>query len=100
MPGIAGIVDPKNRFDSHSLVKQMLKAMKHEEFYETEHYFDPPIAVGRVHLGVVNPELQPIFNEDQDKFIVMNGEIYNYQELKKDLIKKGIIFEPIRILKY
>ena len=85
MPGITGIVDPKNRFDSPSLLKQMLRAMRHEEFYETMHYFDPPIALGRIHLGVVNPEPQPIFNENQDKCIVMNGEIYGYHQLRDKL---------------
>ncbi len=32
---------------------------------------------------------QPIFNEDKTKAIVFNGEIYNFQELSKDLEKRG-----------
>jgi asparagine synthase (glutamine-hydrolysing) len=32
---------------------------------------------------------QPIFNEDRSKLIVFNGEIYNYRELRRDLIARG-----------
>jgi asparagine synthase (glutamine-hydrolysing) len=77
MPGIAGILDPESKFDSKTLLEKMLEAMKHEEFYSTDKYVDPPIALGRIHLGVLNPEPQPIFNEDQEKCIVMSGEVYD-----------------------
>jgi asparagine synthase (glutamine-hydrolysing) len=36
---------------------------------------------------------QPIYNRDKTKFIVFNGEIYNYRELKKDLEKRGHRFK-------
>ncbi|MBQ3780223.1 MAG: hypothetical protein II801_00395, partial [Bacteroidaceae bacterium] len=36
---------------------------------------------------------QPIYNEDKSKVIVFNGEIYNYKEIKKELVKKGYKFK-------
>jgi asparagine synthase (glutamine-hydrolysing) len=40
-------------------------------------------------LGIFNPEPQPIFNQDKTLFIMMEGEIYDYQDMKQELISKG-----------
>jgi asparagine synthase (glutamine-hydrolysing) len=51
---------------------------------------------GRVGLGMRRLRIidlktgdQPIFNEDRSLAIVFNGEIYNYRELRKELLAKG-----------
>jgi asparagine synthase (glutamine-hydrolysing) len=36
---------------------------------------------------------QPIFNEDRSMVIIFNGELYNYKDLKTDLINKGHFFK-------
>jgi asparagine synthase (glutamine-hydrolysing) len=54
-------------------------------------YSDTAIALGHRRLSIIDLTTgdQPIFNEDRSIAIVFNGEIYNYQELRQDLIKKG-----------
>ncbi|UCG44780.1 MAG: hypothetical protein JSV58_05130 [Candidatus Bathyarchaeota archaeon] len=81
MPGIVCLVNPESRLDSHRVMKRMFEVMKHEKFYQTDQLTNPPVALGRIHLGVLNPEQQPIFNEDREKCIVMAGEIYNSESL-------------------
>src|SRR4051794_18716145 len=36
---------------------------------------------------------QPIYNEDRTIAVVLNGEIYNFQELRDDLVARGHVFE-------
>jgi asparagine synthase (glutamine-hydrolysing) len=45
--------------------------------------------MARVHLGIFNPEPQPIFNEDKSLFIFMDGKIYDYDKEKGELKLKG-----------
>ena len=54
-------------------------------------YIDEDIALGFRRLSIIDLQegSQPIYNEDKSKVILFNGEIYNYQEIKKDLIEKG-----------
>ncbi len=49
------------------------------------------IALGHRRLSIIDlgGGDQPIFNEDQSICIVFNGEIYNYRELREDLIRRG-----------
>ena len=42
---------------------------------------------------------QPMHNADNDTYIVFNGEIYNYEEIRLELIKLGMNFLQILILK-
>lgn len=76
MPGIAGLVNIGGTVDTKSQLQQMLEVMKHEDFYVVDSYSDPPFGIGRIHLGVERCCHQPIFSEDQEKCIVIIGEIY------------------------
>jgi len=89
MPGIVVVIDPEC---NESLIREMASSITHEEWQKTDLYVKPPIALARVHLGILNPEQQPIFNEDESTFILMDGEVYNYETEKKELEKKGHIF--------
>ena len=55
---------------------------------------DEEVTFGFRRLSIIGLEdgSQPIYNEDKTIVIVFNGEIYNYQPLKEDLIKKGHSF--------
>lgn len=89
MPGIVVIIDPEC---DESLIRSMASSITHEEWQKTDLYVKPPIALARVHLGILNPEQQPIFNEDGSAFIFMDGEVYNYETEKEELQKKGHVF--------
>ena len=58
-------------------------------------HVDDDIALGFRRLSIIDlaDGSQPIYNEDGTKVIVFNGEIYNYQGIREDLISKGHIFK-------
>ena len=54
-------------------------------------YSDERLAFGMRRLSIIDLEggAQPIFNEDHSIAVIQNGEIYNYQELRKELVANG-----------
>ena len=89
MCGFVGFVD-KNK-NKKKIIKEMADIIKHRGPDSDGYYIDDNIALGFRRLSIIdlNNGNQPIYNEDNTKVIVFNGEIYNYQELKDDLINKG-----------
>jgi asparagine synthase (glutamine-hydrolysing) len=82
MPGLVGIFDPEASPDKLAkLLNHMSNIITHESWYKTDLYVQPPVAVGRVNLGIVNPEPQPAMNEDGSVLVWMDGEIYHFQRL-------------------
>ena len=57
-------------------------------------HIDDDVALGFRRLSIIDlaDGTQPIYNEDETKVIVFNGEVYNYREIREDLVKKGHIF--------
>lgn len=93
MPGFAGVIkEQDNTLNIEKLLPKMCDIIKYEDWYKTDTYLDKNIGMGRVSLGILNPEPQPIFNENKTLCIMMEGEIYDYTDLKEDLISKGHIF--------
>ena len=90
MPGIVAIIRDKNR---KTLLKSMLNSIKYENWYLTDYYNGPIFAIGRAHLGILSPETQPIFNEDGSLGIFMDGEVYDYDEQKRNLESNGHKFK-------
>jgi asparagine synthase (glutamine-hydrolysing) len=92
MCGIAGIYnsDP----DAEELVGRMISILRHRGPDETGMYLDDRIAMGQTRLSIVGlgDGTQPISNEDGTLWVVYNGEVFNYPELKADLEGKGHIF--------
>ena len=90
MSGLTGIIKEQgNTLDIEQLLPKMCEIIKYEDWYKTDTFLDKTIGMGRVSLGILNPEMQPIFNEDKTLCIMMDGEIYDYQHLKEDLVSKG-----------
>jgi asparagine synthase (glutamine-hydrolysing) len=54
-------------------------------------YLDDQVALGHARLSIIDLSsgVQPIHNEDRNLWIVYNGEVFNYPELKEDLLQKG-----------
>ena len=69
----------------------MADLIKHRGPDSDGYYTDDDIALGFRRLSIIDLEggTQPIYNEEKDKLIFFNGEIYNYKYLKEDLIEKG-----------
>jgi len=92
MPGLVGIFDPGCApHKLEELLDRMCKVITYEPWYQTHTYVRPPIAAGRVGLGIINPQPQPASNEDGSVLVWMDGEIYDFQRqaLTHQLRKAG-----------
>ena len=94
MPGLVGIIDLDRKCDIEKQIGKMTNAIKHEEWHTIQIYVNPDktVALGRVSTGILNPKPQPIFNEDRSLAIIMEGEIFDYEDFKNDHISKGHCF--------
>ena len=92
MCGIVGFSDKIK--DKDSIIKKMSDEIVHRGPDGEGYYTDSFCALGHRRLSIIDLEGggQPIFNEDKTYAIVFNGEIYNYKELKKELISLGAKF--------
>jgi asparagine synthase (glutamine-hydrolysing) len=63
------------------------------EFVTTDDDFSISMGMRRLSIIDLNTGNQPIYSEDLSKVIVFNGEIYNYQILKDQLINQGCVFK-------
>lgn len=95
MCGICGVYefDKEARVD-HFLIKRMCDSLIHRGPDEEGIHVDKNMGLGHRRLSIIDLSTgqQPLCNEDKTIWIVFNGEIYNYLELKEVLIKKGHIF--------
>lgn len=87
--GFAGKVE-----NSREVLKGMMDKIAHRGPDDEGMYVDNDVAIGHRRLSIIdlNHGAQPMYNETGDIAIVFNGEIYNYKEIKKDLIEKGHSF--------
>jgi asparagine synthase (glutamine-hydrolysing) len=92
MPGIIGIFAPGcTRHALGELLDRMGTIVTHEPWYQIHTTVSPPIAAGRVGLGIINPQPQPGVNEDGSVLVWMDGEIYDFQRqaLTRQLRRTG-----------
>jgi asparagine synthase (glutamine-hydrolysing) len=91
MCGISGIYG-RTTVDK---ITEMVQTIQHRGGDGNGIYLDDKIALGHSRLAIIdlsNNAKQPIFNEDQSVIAVVNGEIYNYKELRAELKAKGHMF--------
>jgi asparagine synthase (glutamine-hydrolysing) len=96
MCGICGIIDlNRKKRIKNSIIKKMTSKLIHRGPDAVGHYFDGNIAFGFTRLSIIDLEggMQPIFNEDDSIVLVCNGEIFNYIELKQELMAQGHSFK-------
>ena len=89
MCGIAGIV-LRDRVDQADILR-MLDVIRHRGPDDHGIHEHKNTLFGQARLSIIDLEggHQPIFNEDRSMWIVANGEIYNFQEIRQELIAKG-----------
>jgi asparagine synthase (glutamine-hydrolysing) len=94
MCGIAGWYGSQRSQDSAVLLKNMLGAIVHRGPDDEGQYIEGPIALGIRRLSIMDVQggHQPIPNEDRTVWVVFNGEIYNFPELRAELEAKGHVF--------
>lgn len=94
MCGIAGIIDPKIS-NKEAVIGDMVRAIVHRGPDDDGFYVDKNVGLGMRRLSIIDLSTgrQPITSQDENLLIFFNGEIYNYKELKSDLLEKGYIFK-------
>src|ERR1700761_916281 len=90
MCGIAGQLLPGANV-SVAQIRAMCDRIRHRGPDDEGFHVDGPCGIGMRRLSIIDLSTghQPISNEDGSIWIVFNGEIYNYQELRDDLISRG-----------
>ncbi len=92
MCGITGFYRQSGiRGSDQAVLHSMCDVIHHRGPDEAGYFLDGPVALGMRRLKIIDLSSgsQPIYNEDQSLVVVFNGEIYNFLDLKKDLIQKG-----------
>jgi asparagine synthase (glutamine-hydrolysing) len=87
MCGIAGFVGPGNRDQLEGMVKLLVHRGPDDEGL----FVAPGIGLGMRRLAIIDLPggRQPMANEDEGLRVVFNGEIYNFRELRSDLLRRG-----------
>src|SRR5687768_2690933 len=94
MCGIAGIVRNDRTDIDSGLLARMCTAIRHRGPDDDGFYVNGPVGLGMRRLAIIDLKSgqQPIHNQDRTAWIVFNGEIYNYRELRNKLEKLGHTF--------
>lgn len=98
MCGIAGIINliEPGKISLYNISK-MASYLRHRGPNEAGIYIDDWLGFAQTRLSIIdlNDGTQPIHNEDNSLWIVFNGEIYNYIELRRELVANGHRFRTL-----
>jgi asparagine synthase (glutamine-hydrolysing) len=92
MCGITGIIQPYNHEPiDQDILKSMTNTLVHRGPDDEGYFFDRNVGLGHRRLSIIDIRHghQPMANEDETVWIVFNGQIYNYLELRQGLVAKG-----------
>src|SRR5262245_48524891 len=96
MCGIAGFayVDPSHPVD-RELLGRMTAVMRHRGPDADGFHVGPGVGLGHRRLSIIDVAGgdQPIYGEDRRCAVILNGEIYNFQELQRDLSARGHVLK-------
>ena len=94
MCGIVGLVRNDGKPVDRDLLARMNDAIRHRGPDDDGFYLKGPVGLGMRRLAIIDLKSgqQPIHNQDRTAWIVFNGEIYNYLELRQQLEKLGHTF--------
>jgi asparagine synthase (glutamine-hydrolysing) len=95
MSGVFGLIKNRERpSDGGELLQTMGRHMAHRPWYQVDSFFDEQagVGLGRIGIGIFNPEKQPAASEDGSIRLVMSGEFYYQAGLRRELEKKGASF--------
>lgn len=96
MCGICGKMVFKNEIPQKELIKNMCSTIAYRGPDDEGIYTAPHIGLGQRRLSIIDLESSacaPLTNEDNTIWISFNGEIYNFQNLREELINKNHVFK-------
>src|SRR6516164_5703086 len=89
MPGIVGIASQFETADLDLQLGDMLQSLRHREWYLEDRHIGQGLSLGRMTLGFTNRTKQPAHNEDRSLLAMMDGEIYDYEGKRRELLAAG-----------
>jgi asparagine synthase (glutamine-hydrolysing) len=94
MCGIAGLIGPQID-DKEGVIGRMVAAITHRGPDDDGFFVDQSVALGMRRLSIIDLSTgrQPISSADEKLLIFFNGEIYNYKELREELLAKKYVFK-------
>ncbi|MEW6026948.1 MAG: asparagine synthase (glutamine-hydrolyzing) [Planctomycetota bacterium] len=94
MCGICGRINFSNTPVPDDLIHRMCQTIVHRGPDSEGVYIQQSVAMGIRRLAIIDLQTgdQPIHNEDKSIWLVLNGEIYNFQPLREELLRKGHSF--------
>jgi asparagine synthase (glutamine-hydrolysing) len=94
MCGVAGIWHQDKRPVDDQALRRMTRALLHRGPDEEGYHVEPGVGLGHRRLSIIDLSTgqQPLCNEDGTVWVSFNGEIFNYVELREDLVKRGHTF--------
>ena len=98
MCGIAGKVGlSKETVIRPSVVREMMDSIAHRGPDDEGIHSESQAVLGHRRLSIIDLSTgkQPISNEDGSVWIVYNGEIYNFRELREQLLSRGHVFKTL-----
>ncbi len=96
MCGIAGVFHVDGQPADPEIIRRMTQIIAHRGPDGQSEWVQGAVGLGHRRLSIVDLSergTQPMTNEDNTVFITFNGEIYNHQLLRQDLLTKGHIFK-------
>ncbi|MBG9792289.1 asparagine synthase [Paenibacillus dendritiformis] len=95
MCGIAGIYHFHDQQPSEHLIRSMMDLIHHRGPDDAKLWIGDRVGLGFRRLSIIDVAegAQPLSNEDDSVWIIFNGEIYNYLELREDLLGRGHQFK-------
>lgn len=94
MCGFVGFTNTQN--DSNKIIEAMMEKIRHRGPDSGGKHVDGDVALGFRRLSIIDVTAsgdQPIYNEDNTKILLFNGEIYNYRSIREELIAAGHTFK-------
>ena len=91
MCGIVGFASKKADYDKQAVLKEMMDRIAHRGPDGEGSYLDDGVALGHRRLSIIDLSggSQPMQDVDGELCIVFNGEIYNFAELRQELLQAG-----------
>lgn len=91
MCGICGFTGKHDKQFAHKVLQNMMQTMLHRGPDGEGAYYGRQITMGFRRLAIIDPEggKQPFYNESGNIVSFCNGEIYNFRELREELLGKG-----------
>ncbi|QNK84309.1 asparagine synthase (glutamine-hydrolyzing) [Aliarcobacter cryaerophilus] len=93
---IVGFIDKNNEYNKQKILVNMRDTMVSGGPDDAGEYIDDFVALGHRRLSIIELSKlghQPMTSEDEDYIITYNGEVYNHDEIRQELIKNGHNFK-------